>query len=554
MKSVLPKINQLLIIFTVVHRCTEGLNTSMSKLIGLISHQTDNGLLHVFVPGKHPDLVIDQRKIPNDERHFHIGDFISFYIINGSVTSPTRTSKLFETRLLNNVLQVKVSVIFPPEELFERANSTAFAAPTKKMLAWSPDFAFVGCSPNIVKTLCRNQMYKAWIKRIPGMVQNIAGVFVSWQIVGDVVDECDEQSKQLIKRAPWNREESSQYFRTIFCPDRPHQMRQKPFRNRHSFAASLKKYTDNYEGLVTAVHDSDAKVWSLAIPHSEVKLQVNLEYNWVPDQSNHSPYPRPYLNCYLQGKKFEIIEPVLPTKAFKDTVRVQIWTTIAVDSLKYYPTGEVTVETETLGTVEFGPRKFRQDYCSRHLSLIISKIMPSERTGAVWQVFCVINKGCMEFMQSLRSVVKFSNKNDNNPSQEFLSTKKNECNAKFGTDDSYHFNESQQQGSGLCHDLTKTGQKEVDNDFYSDFSFGNGDAENLKTKDEYDPLKEPVFGAVEPHVLQINSPVFGKDTDKLGALGNPSTGLNEELSEDEREEIPEVRRKITEADKMYTFS
>ncbi|VBB31086.1 unnamed protein product [Acanthocheilonema viteae] len=498
----------------------------MSKRTGLISHQTDNELLYVFVPGKHPDLVIDQRKISNDGEHFHVGDFISFIDINGSVTSPTRISKLFETRLVNNTLQVKVSVAFPPEEFSERANFTTFS--TKKVLAWSPDFAFVGCSSNVAKTFYQNQMYKAWIERVPRMIQNIAGVFVSWQIVDDVFDECDEQSKQLISKA----------------------------------------YIDNYEGLVTAVHDSDAKVWSLAIPDSEVVFFFGARKgmkvgDWV--QFNCAPIQRPYLNCYLQGKKFEAIEPVLPAKAFNKTVQVEILAIIAVNNLKYYPTGEVTVETETLGAVEFGSRKFRQDYCNKCLPLIVCKNMPSKRTGAVWEVFCVVNKGCTEFMQNSCSVVNFSNASGN--SEEFVSTTRDECNAKVETNDNYHFTKSQQQRPDLSSDLPGTTQKEVDDNFYSGFSYtcGNGDVENLKAEEEeYDPLKEPVFGAVQPHVFQINSSADTSGTDGLYTLGNPSTSLNEEFSNDEQREldnrateywvrawqIPEVRRQIAEADKI----
>ncbi|EJW78567.1 hypothetical protein WUBG_10524 [Wuchereria bancrofti] len=124
----------------------------IDKLTGLITHQDDNGLLYVFVPGKHPDLVIDQRKTLNDEQCFHIGDFISFINVNDSITSPTRIKNLFETRFVNNRLQVKVLVAFPPGQLSERANFTTF---TNKMLAWSPDFAFIGCSFDVVKKTAR---------------------------------------------------------------------------------------------------------------------------------------------------------------------------------------------------------------------------------------------------------------------------------------------------------------------------------------------------------------------------------------------------------------
>uniref|UniRef100_A0A0R3RL22 S1 motif domain-containing protein n=1 Tax=Elaeophora elaphi TaxID=1147741 RepID=A0A0R3RL22_9BILA len=496
----------------------------MTENTGLVTHQTDNGLLYVFVPGKHPDFVIDQRKISNGEQRFHVGDFISFVDINGSVTSPTRINKLFETRLLNNSLQVKVSVAFPPEEFSEQTNFITFTAYNNKKLAWSPDFAFVGCSPNVTKPLCRNQMYKAWIERVPQMFQNVGGIFVSWQIVGNVLEECDEQSKQLINRAPWNRKENSQLFRTISRSDCPHQFQRKPLRNKHAFTASLKKYIDNYEGLVIAVQNSDAKVWSLAIPESEVVFFFGARKgmkvgDWV--QFNCTLSLRPYLDCYLQGKKFEIIEPILPAKPFNDTVQVEIMTTIAVGNLKYYPTGEVILETETLGAVEFGPRKFRQDYRNKCLSLIVCKTMPSKRTGAVWQVFCVVNKG------------------------------------------------SQQQQPDLSSDLPGTSQKEIDDSFYSGFphnnnTFGNGNAENVKEAKEYDPLKKPAFGTVRPLVLQLNPSAYSSGTGGFNTHGHPSIGRSEELCGDEQEElgkrareywirawqIPEVRRELVKADKI----
>ncbi|EJD73764.1 hypothetical protein LOAG_18833 [Loa loa] len=537
----------------------------MSRRTGLISHQDDNGLLYVFVPGRHRDLVIDERKTPNDEQCFHIGDFISFVDINGSITSPTRTNKLLETFLLNNRLQVKVSVAFPPEKLSIRAQFTTFTTYPHKILAWSPDFAFICCSPDVAKEVCRNKMYKAWIERVPRMTESIAGISVSWQIVDGVLDECDEQSKRLISKAPWNRKKNSQLFRTIPCSDHPHKMQETQLRNPRHFVASLKKYIDNYEGLVTAVHDSSAVVWSLAIPDSEVNFRANLEYSWVPDYSNHRPSVRPYLGCYLHGKKFEIIDPVLSAQAFNNTVQVEITTTVAVNNLKYYPTGEVTLETEILGDVEFGQGKFRQNYCNRRLSLLTCKNIPSKRTGAVWQVFSVLNEGCAEFTQQSNSVINFSNMNDN-PYKEFVSTKKNECNAKVEINDDCHFTEIKLHQPDLSSDLPGTAQKVVDDSFYSDFCndnvFDNCDVDNVQTEEEYDPLKEPAFGAVQPHVLQINSSVCSSGIDRPDTLGNWNTGLNEEISEDEQEkldnrateywirawQIPGVRQQIKEAD------
>ncbi|VDK87369.1 unnamed protein product [Litomosoides sigmodontis] len=503
----------------------------MSKRIGLISHQADNGLLHVFVPGIHPDLVIDQRKISNDEQRFHVGDFILFIDVNGSVTLPTRIKKLFQTRIVNNKLQIKVPIALPPEEFVERTNFTTF-------IAWSPNFTPIGCPLNVAKTLSRNQMYDAWIER----VQNTACISIPWQIV-DIFDECDEQRKKLINNA----------------------------------------YINNYKGLVVAIHDSDAIVWSLAIPDSEVVFLFGVRMgmkvgDWI--QFNCTPILYPHRNCYLQGKKFEVIEPLLPAKDFNNTVQVEVSTTISVENLNYYPTGEVTVETETLGAVEFEPRKFRHDYCNRCLSLIVCKNIPSKQTGAVWRVFCVVNKVCPEFMQNSCSDVNFSNKSDS-PSEKFVTTKDDECNAKVEMNENYHFTESQlQEPPDPSLTLPEIAQKEVDDSFDSDFScnntFGNDDLENLRIEEEYDLLKKPVFGAVKPHVLQINcksksstnqesndTNECNSDTNEFYALGNCNIDLNEEFSEDEQEELnnraveywvrawqlPQVRRQILEADK-----
>ncbi|KAM3717999.1 Catalase-peroxidase [Dirofilaria immitis] len=534
----------------------------MSKCIGLISHQSDNGVLCVFVPGKHPDLIIDQKTL-NDEKCFHIGDFISFIDINGSITSPKRIKKLFETRLLNNRLQVKVPVAFPPEEFFERNTFTDFSYAT---LAWSPDFAFLGCASDVAKKYCRNQIYTAWIERVPRLTQNIAGVLVSWKIVNDVFDSCDENSKQLISKAPWNKKKISQYFRSNPCYLR--RVQQKPLYDRRAFVKSLKKYIDNYEGIVTAVYDSSAKVWSLAIPDTEVVFLFGAREgmkvgDWV--QFNCAPSLHPYLNCYLHGKKFIIIEPVLPAKPFNNTVQVEITMTITVNKLKYYPTGEVTVETEILGPVEFGSGNFRQKYCNKCLSLITCKSMPSRRTGAIWQVFCVVDEGCVEFMQHSSSTIPNT---DDSPSAK-VSTKKDEFNTEVEVDD-YYFDESKLQ-EDFPSDSPGPAQKEIDDNVYSDIScndnaFGNSDVENMKAEEEYDPLKELAFGAVEPQVLKINSSLYDSGTDKF-ETDNPSSYLNEEFSEDEQEEldnrateywiqvwqIPEVRRQIAKADKrLYT--
>lgn len=37
--------------------------------------------------------------------------------------------------------------------------------------------------------------------RVPRMIQKVAGILVSWQIVDDVFDKCDEQNRQLISKA-----------------------------------------------------------------------------------------------------------------------------------------------------------------------------------------------------------------------------------------------------------------------------------------------------------------------------------------------------------------
>lgn len=63
-------------------------------------------ILFLLFVGKHPDLIIDQRKISNGEQQFHVGDFISYVDVNGFISSPTRTKKLFETRISNDNLQV----------------------------------------------------------------------------------------------------------------------------------------------------------------------------------------------------------------------------------------------------------------------------------------------------------------------------------------------------------------------------------------------------------------------------------------------------------------
>ncbi|MCP9259718.1 hypothetical protein DINM_003073 [Dirofilaria immitis] len=382
-------------------------------------------------------------------------------------------------------------------------------------LAWSPDFAFLGCASDVAKKYCRNQIYTAWIERVPRLTQNIAGVLVSWKIVNDVFDSCDENSKQLISKA----------------------------------------YIDNYEGIVTAVYDSSAKVWSLAIPDTEVVFLLVLVKT---DDWNYSPSLHPYLNCYLHGKKFIIIEPVLPAKPFNNTVQVEITMTITVNKLKYYPTGEVTVETEILGPVEFGSGNFRQKYCNKCLSLITCKSMPSRRTGAIWQ-------GCVEFMQHSSSTIPNT---DDSPSAK-VSTKKDEFNTEVEVDD-YYFDESKLQ-EDFPSDSPGPAQKEIDDNVYSDIScndnaFGNSDVENMKAEEEYDPLKELAFGAVEPQVLKINSSLYDSGTDKF-ETDNPSSYLNEEFSEDEQEEldnrateywiqvwqIPEVRRQIAKADKrLYT--
>ncbi|VDK69576.1 unnamed protein product [Onchocerca ochengi] len=499
----------------------------MSKCAGLITHQADSGLLYVFVPGKHPDLVIDERKTSIDEQRFRVGDFISFIDVNGSITSPKRMEKLFETRFLNNRLQVQVSVVFPPEEFSVVSNY--------KTLAWSPDFAFVGCSPDVVKRFCRNQIYMAWIERlvfvldspayyrVPRMIQKVAGILVSWQIVDDVFDKCDEQNRQLISKA----------------------------------------YIDNYQGLVTEVNDSSAKVWSLAIPDSEVVFLFGARDgmkvgDWV--QFNCAPSIRPYLNCYLHGKKFLIIEPVLPAKPFNNTVQVEIMMTITVDNLKYYPTGEVTVETEMLGAVEFGSGRFRKNYYNRCLTLIVCKNRPSKQTGSVWQVFCVVIEGCVEFMQQSNSSINFPNTNGN-PAKKFVSMKKNKCNAEIEIND-YPFDENKLQ-EDLSSDLPGPSQKEADCNFCSDFSYNDNTFGNRE--EEYDPLIEPAFGAVQPHVLQINSSLHSNGTDGLNTSDSPNINLNEEFSDDEQEDldnrateywirvwqIPEVRQQIAKADREF---
>uniref|UniRef100_A0A915PU81 p-granule-associated protein DEPS-1 second OB-fold domain-containing protein n=1 Tax=Setaria digitata TaxID=48799 RepID=A0A915PU81_9BILA len=526
----------------------------MPRRIGLISHQSDTGLLYVFVPGKHPDLIIDQRKkTTNEEQRFNTGDFISFIDVNGSITSPTRINNIFETRFLNDQLQVKVSVAFPPLSFCKEVKVIA------EMLAWSPDFAFVGCCHSVSARFCRNQMYMAWIERVPKMTQNIAGIFVAWQVVGDILDECDEQSKQLIVKAPWNKKRNNECYRSVPC--RSPAIHQKPLHSRR-VSASLKKYIDNYEGLVTAVHDSSARVWSLAIPDSDVIFLFGAREgmkvgDWV--QFNCAPFLRPYLNCYLYGKKFVIIEPVLPSKAFNKTVQVEVMTTVTVDNLKYYPTGEVTVETESLGAVEFKTGKFRQDYCDRCLCLAVCKNIPSKRTGAVWQVLHVMNEESNPLVHSSKATEHFT--------EECVCTIMKDIANGHDIDDChspiehcwFHGNDGICSGK-LTISFTKltSGKQVTATGRFLRFA-GNGaeessshDVESVEAEEEYDPLKEFAFGAVRPRVLQMDS------SDSSG------TDVGEKLSENGQNEldnrateywirawqIPAVRRQIVEADEV----
>ncbi|VDM13975.1 unnamed protein product [Wuchereria bancrofti] len=107
--------------------------------------------------------------------------------------------------------------------------------------------------------------------------------------------------------------------------------------------------------------------------------------------------------------------------------------------------------------------------------------------------------------------------------------------------------------------------QEIDDSFYSDFSYNNDD---MKEEEEYDPLKEPAFGTVKPNVLQFNSTKYSNGSDEFDMRGNSSTGLNEksfEVSESEELnnratkywlqawKIPEIRRQIEKADRMYFF-
>ncbi|VDN03380.1 unnamed protein product [Thelazia callipaeda] len=131
----------------------------MCKHFGLVSNADHvTGSLHVFVPGRHPDFVFSsQERVGNSK--LQVGDFVSFVEVGGVIKSLSRIDDVFEKRHKNGVLQVKVSVAFPPECTHPETGLMS------GMLAWSPDFAFIGCLDICVSDYNSNQMYMAWIQR-----------------------------------------------------------------------------------------------------------------------------------------------------------------------------------------------------------------------------------------------------------------------------------------------------------------------------------------------------------------------------------------------------
>ena len=48
-------------------------------------------------------------------------------------------------------------------------------------------------------------MYMAWVERVPNEWRKFRNEFAAWQMVSEVSDECDEETKRKIERAKWNK-------------------------------------------------------------------------------------------------------------------------------------------------------------------------------------------------------------------------------------------------------------------------------------------------------------------------------------------------------------
>lgn len=93
--------------------------------------------------------------------------------------------------------------------------------------------------------------------------------------------------------------------------------------------------------------------------------------------------------------------------------QVEIEVNVTHDVVKYFPSGEVTVDTERLGPIEFKRGQFRQDFYGRLLRLAAYKDLPSGRTGAVWRFFSMAYKvsihisGVVQFYKFLKVFFEF---------------------------------------------------------------------------------------------------------------------------------------------------
>ncbi|KHN86345.1 Nuclear nucleic acid-binding protein C1D [Toxocara canis] len=342
-----------------------------NECIGVVHKISAEGIVFIFAPGYNPDPYIDQRLVPPEKR-YALGDFVSFTPGEGNMARlDKKADPVLRVEVDGDRVLIETQIAFFPAE-GRYANCEEALAGTA---AWSPEFDVVLCEGNIISHPMRSHMYTAWVERYNGQL-SLMGQHISWQVSNKKAPSEPIDQKQIMN-APWNRNRHR-------STSRRHYRLRPP-------AEVLKHFTkDNYEGIVVRTIEDQAIVWSAAISISEVLFLFGardgmIVGDWL--QFNCEVAVRVQHNCFLEGKKYELIPPVVPVYQLNDTVAAELALQVpdSSEGVVRHRRDVVTVQSPILGPIEFPPGVFEDSFYGQTLNIRAIKIPKVSSAHAVWR-------------------------------------------------------------------------------------------------------------------------------------------------------------------------
>lgn len=345
--------------------------------IGLVFRVNDDGVAFIYIPGVSPDPIIDQRESSGREQ-LAVGDFVACHLNCGVINDFAKCDPVFPVTVRSGELQAKTLISFYPETFPYDRDPDALGG----YVAYSPTFGVIGCMVSYPRNAqpARNRIYIAWIQKLNEPKRMMRSKeLVTWGIVDDSPLKIAED-QQILLEMPWNKAKLSQ-------ARRPNQVVDRSIQN------VLKTYTDNYEGLVTAVEpDGDrAIVWSSAISVSQVFFLFGGRLGMKPGcwvRFNCEPAVRQYKFYLLEGKKFEVVDDVCPTYVVGGTVLVEFSLKIGDQVSVKRNRRSVHVETVEMGRIDFPIEIVNGLPIDKHVKIIIRQRCSNAPPDSFWCFHC----------------------------------------------------------------------------------------------------------------------------------------------------------------------